>query len=259
MTGASKKPSGWTKLGNAIDWTSTAAGSFCGFSMLFVSIITSYEVVVRHFFNRPTIWTYDISSYILVWFGFLSSAYGLKQGAHIHVDILVGKMPARTYIPIEIISHALCSLYALIMLIYSWKMAVDAFHFSETAPTLLQAPMYLVELGIVLGCFLLSLQSIRLLIVKCAEWSTRCRQGDDGGKDGVGLLGNPWIILPCYLFFAVFSIWCYATNPGFGLLFTMFLLLFAGVPVFVSLGTVVSSARPPGRPSSDSRYRAEIS
>ncbi|WP_299979959.1 TRAP transporter large permease subunit [Desulfobacula sp.] len=237
MTDNIQKQSGWAKVGNAIDSITDSAGAIAGFAMLFVAVIITYEVIMRHFFKAPTIWTYDISGYILVWFGFLSSAYGLKQGGHIHVDILVGKMRPRTKIPLEIIAYVLCSLYALIMFVYSWQMAMDAFHHNETAPTILQAPMCLVELGIVIGTFLLSLQALRMLIVKISEWIQSTRIKEDS-KDSSGIINNPWLILPCYLILSALGIWCYVVSPGIGLVFIMIILLFAGVPVFTSLGIV---------------------
>lgn len=232
-----QKQSGWIKIGNAIDSISTFAGAIAGFAMLFVSVITTYEVIMRHFFKNPTIWTYEVSSYILVWFGFLSSAYGLKQGGHIHVDILVSKMKPRTKLPLDIIAHALCFFYAVIMFVYSWQMAMDAFRCNETAPTLLQAPMYLVELGMVIGTFLLSLQALRIVIVKIAEWINLTRNKEDL-KESSGVINNPWFILPCFSILSVLGIWCYAVSPGIGLVFVMIILLFAGVPVFVSLGII---------------------
>ena len=222
----------WVKAGNAIDGLSNSSGTLTGYFMLFAAIITTYEVIMRHFFGMPTIWAHDISSYVLVWFSFMSAAYGLKEGTHIKVDVLANRMSPRTKIPMETISFALIFMYSLIMFIFAWQMCVDAFVHNETDATILAAPMYLVELGMVIGTFLLSLQSFRMLIVKIVTW---CRGNLESGP---GVLNKSGVVLPVYLILAVISIWLYIAHPAAGVIASMLLLLFAGVPVFTALGVV---------------------
>ena len=222
----------WTRLGAGVDFLSAAAGSFAGYAMLFACLITTYEVIMRHFFHEPTIWVFDITCYILVWFGFLSAAYGLKEGSHINVDILVGKMNARTKVPLEIIAYALCLVYSFILLIYTWEMTLEAFLNKEAAPTVLHIPMYLVEIGMVIGSLLLCLQALRLLMARIAVLVKGNLEG------GLGLLNNPALVLPLYLLLVVLGIWLFVVSPGAGVVVTILILLFAGVPVFTSLGIV---------------------
>jgi C4-dicarboxylate transporter DctM subunit len=164
----------------------------------------------------------------------MSAAYGLKEGTHINVDILANRMSPRTKIPMETISFALISAYSLILFIFALQMCVDAFVHNERDPGLLAAPMYLVELGMVIGTFLLSLQSFRMLVVKIVTW---CRGNLESAP---GILNRLGVVLPVYLILAVISVWLYIAYPAAGVMLSMLVLLFAGVPVFTALGVVGS-------------------
>lgn len=222
----------WSRLGAGVDFLSDAAGSFAGYAMLLAAVFTTYEVIMRHFFKEPSIWVFDITCYILIWFGFLSAAYGLKEGSHINVDILVSKMNARTKVPLETIAYALCLAYSFILLIYTWKMTQEAFLNKEAAPTVLHVPMYLVEIGMVIGSFLLCLQALRLLIARLVVLAKGNLEG------GPGFLNNPALVLPLYLLLAALAVWLFVTSPGAGIVVMILVLLAAGVPVFTSLGVV---------------------
>ena len=225
-------PSIWGRLGFGVDFLSTIAGSVAGYAMLLVSLFITYEVIMRSFFHEPTIWVFDITIYILIWFGFLSAAYGLKEGSHINVDLLVGKMSARTRVPLETVAFALCFIYSFILLKYSWKMTLEAFINKEAATTILHVPMYLVELGVLTGSFLLSLQALRMLIARVVVWAKGNLEG------GPGFFNNPALVLPLYAILAVLGVWLYVVSPGAGAVVTILVLLLAGVPVFTSLGIV---------------------
>ncbi|MBC7325804.1 MAG: TRAP transporter large permease subunit [Moorella sp. (in: Bacteria)] len=225
-------PSVWGRLGAGVDFLSVAAGAIAGYAMLFASLVTTYEVIMRHFFHEPSIWVFDITCYILIWFGFLSAAYGLKEGSHINVDLLIGRMSDRTKIPLETIACLLCLVYSLILLIYTWEMTVEAYVSKEAAPTVLHVPMYIVEIGMVIGSFLLCLQALRMLIGKVVVWTKGNLEG------GSGLLNNPAVVLPLYLVLAALGVWLYVVSPGAGVVVTILVLLLAGVPVFTSLGIV---------------------
>ncbi|MBL0715465.1 MAG: TRAP transporter large permease subunit [Desulfosarcina sp.] len=230
MADSYPKRSVWERLGGGVDVLSSFSGTVAGLGMLIAAIITTYEVVLRHFFHSPTIWVYDISCYILIWFGFLSASYGLKEGSHIHVDILVGRMSDRTRIPLEAISSAVVFIYASVLFVYSWQMALDAYHYKEHAATILSMPMVIVEMGMVIGSFLLSLQSLRQLIERVFKWA----KGES--RHIPGALNNPWLVLPIYAVLSIMGFWLLIVSPGVGIVIIMLTLLMAGVPVFASLG-----------------------
>ena len=53
-----------------------------------IVLFTGYEVFIRDIFGKPTIWTNEITSYLLVWLGLLGIVYAYDRGAHVSVDLI---------------------------------------------------------------------------------------------------------------------------------------------------------------------------
>lgn len=67
-------------------------------AMLIVPLVlaTTWEVFARYVFGAPTIWAYEVG-YVLTGSHFLLGlAYTLRQGEHIRIDVLAGKMSTTT-------------------------------------------------------------------------------------------------------------------------------------------------------------------
>lgn len=61
---------------------------------LMVAIIFA-QVIARYVFNASFSWSEELGRYIFVWITFLGTAIGLKKKAHVALDNLVKKLPAR--------------------------------------------------------------------------------------------------------------------------------------------------------------------
>lgn len=55
-------------------------------------LFTAYELVMRQILGRPTIWTNEITSYLLVWFGMLGIVFAYDQDAHVRVDLVYNRL-----------------------------------------------------------------------------------------------------------------------------------------------------------------------
>ncbi len=61
--------------------------------VLVISMI--YEVVARYVFGAPTMWAFDISYMCTGTLFVLGAAYALREDAHVRIDFLAQKMPAK--------------------------------------------------------------------------------------------------------------------------------------------------------------------
>jgi TRAP-type C4-dicarboxylate transport system permease small subunit len=84
-------------------------------------LFTAYEVCMREIFGKPTIWTNEITSYLLVWVGLLGVVYAYDKGAHVSVDLIFRRMDIRIQRFSNIITTILIFLFALCILIYGFN------------------------------------------------------------------------------------------------------------------------------------------
>lgn len=68
---------------------------------------TLYEVTARYGFNAPTIWAFDITFMLHGSLLMMTGAYALQKNAHVRIDVLSSRMPARVQHAANVISYTL--------------------------------------------------------------------------------------------------------------------------------------------------------
>lgn len=64
-------------------------------SLLLVSmtLLVFVEVILRFFFSTGLLWAQEATLHLSAWLVLFGMSYGVKKGAHIGVDVLVGSLP----------------------------------------------------------------------------------------------------------------------------------------------------------------------
>lgn len=91
-------PKCWLLINNAIAIISGAL-------ILLIGCIAVMESIIRGFFARPTLWSMDISLYLLIWALFLGSAYSFQEKGHVAVDLIREKCSKKTRRILSIIGY----------------------------------------------------------------------------------------------------------------------------------------------------------
>jgi len=73
---------------------------------IIVAIVTA-EVTLRYLFSHSMIFTEELSRYLMVWIVFLGSALAIRDGSHIHIQILVKRLGPRMQQNVKLTSYAL--------------------------------------------------------------------------------------------------------------------------------------------------------
>lgn len=127
-----------------------------------LSFSVSYEVVMRYFFNNPTDWVTEVSTWSLVLIFFLPIAYAEQLGQHIKVDIFISRVSKRTQAGLAVVTSAL-SLFVFIIFAWSGTLYAQERFDWDTGPPL-KLPLYPFMVAIPVGLILLSLQLLVSLI-----------------------------------------------------------------------------------------------
>ncbi len=133
-----------------------------GVSFLFVpmTLFAMFEVVMRYFFNSPTIWAWDINVQCFCAIVVLGGAHTLQQGGHVIMDILVNKLQKKTRL---IVNMAVYTIFFIAIAIAIWQVAIFAWQslaLFEEASTLFAPPIYPIKIGILIGVSILFLQGV---------------------------------------------------------------------------------------------------
>lgn len=96
----------------------TTVSTYIGGAALGAStIMYIYEVAVRYFFNAPTTWTSDWTSYFLVIVIFAVAPELCRRGGHIAIEVLPEHLPER---PRRVVETTTMALAAAVCLMSAW-------------------------------------------------------------------------------------------------------------------------------------------
>lgn len=146
-----------TRFANGVSWCVSQLASVAA-AVLTISMV--YEVFARYLFDAPTVWAFDIAYMANGAVFLLGVAYVLREDAHIRIDVLRNRLPARFNSAVQGVTYLLIlapffGLLSWVALSHTWRAWVR--HEVETvspwAP--LMWPFYLL---IAVGLIALTLQ-----------------------------------------------------------------------------------------------------
>jgi C4-dicarboxylate transporter DctQ subunit len=92
-----------------------------------MTLLTFVQVVARYVFNSGFVWALEVTTYMFAWLVLIGISYGVKVGFHIGIDAAVKLMAPKTQRIIGLLATLLCLLYAVLLLIGSYRY-VDTMH-----------------------------------------------------------------------------------------------------------------------------------
>ena len=153
------------KIFDGVKKINIIAATLSGAILLFITIAIFVDVFLRYFFDRPSIWVTEVSSYLFLYLIFLATAYALQVGQHIQVTFLLDYFSDKVRRIIDIITSLFALIFSVVLLWQSSVMTWTAFAEHWTSPTMLNAPFAYIYVIMVIGSFLLVLTFIGNIIL----------------------------------------------------------------------------------------------
>ena len=156
-----------------LDITAVLAGAL----IVFLILSVCWEVVLRYFFNRPTSWVVEISGYIVLWVPFLVSAWVLRRGSHIRMDLLIGELSPKGQSILNTITFSIAALICFIITWYGVIVMVDLYRTGFITQTFLRIYKWPIIAVIPLSTSLLFIEFLRKISNALSSW--KHPEGDD--------------------------------------------------------------------------------
>jgi len=153
----------WIKY---IDRISERTGRAAAWLVVPLTLLVTYEVVMRDFFNQPSNWGYDVCWMIYGMSFMIGGAYTLLHKGHVRIDIVYNVMPRRMKSVFDSVVYLVFFLFVTI--VFTWagiKFAADAWISGEYLSTSTwKFPSCYIKTVIPVGFFLIGLQSLAELV-----------------------------------------------------------------------------------------------
>jgi TRAP-type transport system small permease protein len=144
------------------------AAVISGLLIFIISFLCTWEMFVRNVLLRPTSWTSDICSYLLIWVFFLGTAAAIQEKTHVSVDFIrkiVGDKFGKTWSRILAIAGYVFSLvYILVLLGTTVLFFKDALRLDKLTLGIVQIPIVYLYLAMLLGCILMMVVVIFIIL-----------------------------------------------------------------------------------------------
>ena len=117
-----------------IDRFSMAVGHAFAWSILILTLGTSYEVFMRYVLNWGQAWTELSSVMIMSWFIFLGAAVGVRENYHLGFDVLLYVLPPGSKRILRTVSDLVVIAFSLGMIYYG--IVLMRLQWNEVMPSL---------------------------------------------------------------------------------------------------------------------------
>lgn len=146
----------------AIDVLSRTVGHAFAWSILVLTLGTSYEVLVRYAFDDPTSWAFDMSYLMYGALFFMAGAYTLSRNGHVRGDFIYRMWRPRVQAGVDLALYVLFFFPGVLALVYAgWGYGTDSLRIREVSVNSpVGIPVWQLKLLIPAGASLLALQGL---------------------------------------------------------------------------------------------------
>ncbi|MFO1188743.1 MAG: TRAP transporter large permease subunit [Alphaproteobacteria bacterium] len=156
-------------------WVPTLSGFLAGVGVLAIFTMISFEVIARYFFNSPTSWVVEVSTYTMIGVAYLGAAYAHAAGANIRVELVLARLGPVARQRAEEVA-AWCGL--AFVLVGAWQVALftHSNYINKTRSYIMGVPQWIPNLPIVVGLVILAwavlaeLRALRGTVGAVRDW-----------------------------------------------------------------------------------------
>lgn len=154
----------WRKVGQVIDTVSEMLGRVGFLLVLYSMAFGLYDVIMRYFFNSPSLWIGVTIQYAMVLLACVSGAYALKNDAFVKLDLFYGKASPKLKAIFDIATYSLTLLYLSVLIIKGYDAGMASLAIRQVTPTAVPIPLYHLKLCIPVGALFVLLIATKKLI-----------------------------------------------------------------------------------------------
>jgi C4-dicarboxylate transporter DctQ subunit len=128
--------------------------------LVFITAGVFYEVMARYVFNAPTEWSLEITTYALVWAGFLGAGHAHRHRRHVRVDLFVERLSPGVQRRLGLWTELLALAVCVLVLVYGTRFVYESYVTEATSVSPLRVPLFIPELAVPIGAALIALQCV---------------------------------------------------------------------------------------------------
>jgi TRAP-type C4-dicarboxylate transport system permease small subunit len=139
------------------------AGLLAGFATLAIVLLVTYDVLMRHFLDRPQLFVDEVASFLQVLLVFGGAAYTFRVGGHVRVDLVTARVRPYARAWLRLVTLLLGVAFLVIVIWVTTQSAWTAYRYGRVSAVMLY-PLWLPMACIPAGLALLGLAMVVALV-----------------------------------------------------------------------------------------------
>lgn len=153
-------------------------------SALIVAVMM-VEVVSRYVFDAPTLWANELSLWMAGFLYLFAGVYAMRERAHIRVTVVYNSLPRKAQIVLDGLGALVVVVFAVALIVGSWKVAWAALLRWETLSTAWEPPIPATIKPMILVCTaLIAVQAVSNFFADFHKDAPAPPEGADKGPSG---------------------------------------------------------------------------
>ncbi len=154
------------KIDSSIDTLIFGSGVISGFFIFATGMVVSYEVLMRYVFSAPTVWSFDITIFLILYATFIGTAFNIRENKHVRIEFFMSWI-SKYRLPSLLLKTFGDLIVSFFWVIVTWRAIIDtvnAYKMSEVTVSFLRFPFAIPLAAISIGGILILLQLSREII-----------------------------------------------------------------------------------------------
>ncbi len=150
----------WNALENGINALGRLGAVVAETALVVLLLLVFHEVIARYALNKPTLYSVELSEYLLILVAFMAAGWVLQEDKHVRMQSILHLMPKKVQQAANVITSILVLFFCVILVWQGGKSSIVAFKGDYHSSSLLNVPLWIPYAIIPLGSLLLGLQMI---------------------------------------------------------------------------------------------------
>ena len=150
----------WKNLSGIIESFSRLGATLAEICLFLLLMLVFHEVIARYVLNKPTLYSVEISEYLLIFVAFMAAGWVLQEDKHVRMPTVVNLMPPKMRYVAELITSVIVILFCSILVWQGAKASLMAFKGDYHSSSLLEVPLWMPYAIIPIGSLMLGLQMV---------------------------------------------------------------------------------------------------
>jgi len=150
----------WNPLFNCFERISRFGAVLAEISLVLLLLLVFNEVIARYVLNKPTLYSVELSEYLLIFVAFMAAGWVLQEDKHVKMHFVVNLMPDKVKHILDICTSGIVLIFCIILVWQGGKSSVMAFAGGYHSSSLLNVPLWIPYAIIPLGSLILALQML---------------------------------------------------------------------------------------------------